>query len=182
VTQIRTAFRAEYDVEEAPALAVGESVFDFSAPGLAALAPAVEIQVTTRAGSQWRGRFFGGSVGTSVVLNGPAPKMVLVVASGVGYFVPVESPSEFRMIPFEPIHSVLVSEVLRTVCLVGFTGLVAIGGDGAVAWEARDLVSDGFTDAIVTGPTLVVKGYAAPESRTVATTLDLATGEVLERG
>ena len=181
MTEVLRAFRAEYDVETSFGWSAGEPGFDFSAPGLAALAPAVEIQVKTRAGSQWHGRFFGDSIGTSMVIDGPASGIVLVVASGVGYLVPVESPLEYRTIPFEPIRSVLVSGTLQMVCLVGFTGLVGLGGDGVVAWEARDLVSDGFTDALVAGSTLVVSGYVASEARIVSMTLQLASGDVIER-
>lgn len=181
MTEILTAFRAEYEIEAEASSSANVTAFDFSAPGLAGLAPAVEIRVTTSAGSEWHGRFFGGSVGMSVVLNGPASGTLLVIASGIGYLVPAEAPLEYRTIPFEPIRSVLVSATLQIVCLVGFTGLIAIDRHGAVAWETRDLVSDGFTDALVAGSTLVVRGYVAPEARTVATTLDLVSGDVIDR-
>lgn len=62
-----------------------------------------------------------------------------------------------------------------------FTGVVALGKGGTVRGEATNLVSDGFTDSQLMASMLTVKGYVAPEGRDVETTLDLATGLVLER-
>jgi len=181
MTEFRLEFAAAYDVRDAPSQPMGESVFDFAAPNVATLAPAVEVAVTLHSGTEWFGRFFGDWGGLNVVVNGPAPDELFVVAGGVGYLVPVESPTTFRAIDFEFIRHVGVSSGLRSVFLVGETAVIALDKNGIIAWEARDLVSDGFTSVTLTAGSLVVRGFLAPEDRAVSVTLNLASGEVVTR-
>jgi hypothetical protein len=175
------AFAANYQVADDPSQPIGEHSYDFVTTGVSELSPAVEITVTPAAGAMWHGRFFGNYGGPNVVVNGPSPDVLVVAAAGVAYVVPVRSPSDYHVLHTWPVRSVQCAPLLGVVLLVDFTDVVALGEGGAVRWEARDLVSDGFTDILLEGSTLALKGYVAPEGRDVETTLDLATGAVLYR-
>lgn len=181
MTEFVNVFAASYQVEDDPSRPVGERTHDFVAPGVSELSPAVEIAVTPATGGTWHGRFFGNHHGPNVVVNGPSPDVLVVVAAGVAYVVPVGSPSDCHVLPNWPVRSIHYAPHLGLVLLADFTGVAALGEGGAVRWEAKDLVSDGFTDVRLAQSTLVVGGYVAPEARDVETTLDLATGEVLDR-
>lgn len=181
MTEFIKDFAANYEVEDDPSQPLGERSFDFVAEGVSALAPSVEISVTPASGIPWHGRFFGDDVGLNVVANGPSPEVLVVVAAGVAYVVPVDSPSDYHPLAIWPVRSILCVPMLGLVLFLGFTGVVALGEGGTVRWEAMNLVSDGFTDSRLMASMLTVKGYVAPEGRDVETTLDLATGLVLER-
>lgn len=181
LTNYVTAFSASYQVEDDPSLPVGERDYDFASTGVSQLSPAVEITVTPAAGSVWHGRFFGNYQGPNVVVNGPGPDVLTVVAAGVAYVVPVGSPSDYHVLPTWPVRSVHCAPLLGLVLLVDFTDVVALGEGGVVRWDVKNIVSDGFTEVLLVASTLVVRGYVAPEGRDVETTLDLATGAVLDR-
>lgn len=181
MTEFVKEFAANYQVEDDPSQPVGERSFDFVATGVSELSPVVEVLVTPASGGTWHGRFFGNYEGPNVVVNGPSPDVLVVVAAGVAYVVPVDSPSDYRALPTWPVRSIHCAPLLGLVLLVDFTGVTALGEGGAVRWEAKDLVSDGFTSVRLAASTLVLGGYVAPEGRDVETTLDLATGAVLDR-
>ncbi len=181
MTEFVSVFAANYQVEDDPSLPVGERSYDFVAAGVSELSPVVEITVTPVAGSSWHGRFFGNYEGPNVVVSGPSPDVLVVVAAGVGYVVPVGSPSEYHALPMWPVRSIHCAPLLDLVLLADFTDVAALGEGGAVRWEVKDLVSDGFTDILLGASTVAVKGYVAPEGRDVETTIDLATGAVLDR-
>ncbi|MCL3862096.1 hypothetical protein [Actinotalea sp. K2] len=181
MTEFVNLFAASYQVDDDPSRPVGERTFDFVTTGVAELAPAVEITITPATGDTWHGRFFGNYDGPNVVVNGPSPDVLVVVAAGVAYVVPVGSPPDYRALPAWPVRSVHCALPVGLVLLVDFTGVTALGEGGVVRWEAKDVVSDGFTDVLVTPSTVVVGGYVAPEARDVETTLDLATGAVVDR-
>jgi hypothetical protein len=180
MTEFVEVFAADYLVEEDLSRPAGKRSYDFLATGVAGLSPAVEILVTPDVGDMWHGRFFGNYEGPNVVVNGPCPDVLVVVAAGVVYVVPVGSPSDYHTLPIWPVRSIRCAPQLGLVLLVNFTDVTALGEGGAVQWEAKDLVSDGFTKVLLAATTLVVTGYVAVEGREIETTLDLASGAVLD--
>ena len=181
LVELLNVFAADYQFVEDPSLPTGKHSYDFVAKNAPQLSPAVEITVTPNEGVAWHGRFFGNYDGPSFVVNGPSARALVTVASGVAYVVPVDSPSDFRVVPIWPVRCVRCDPSLGLVMLVSFTDVVALGEAGEPVWEQKNLASEGFTVVRLEGSTLVVSGFVAEKDREVKTTLDLASGEVLTK-
>jgi hypothetical protein len=152
----------------------------FEAEGVSRLAPAFEIDLET-ADRAWSGACFGGRDGLNLLINSPNPEVLVAVAGGVAYSVPVRSPEDYEVVPLRPVREAAYAPDLGVVVLVGWTSLVGIGASGKQHWTAERLCSDGFDEVRVTSTTVVVRGFDAPSDREVETTLDLRTGERVSR-
>lgn len=65
--------------------------------------------------------------------------------------------------------------------MIAYTSVLALGVDLRDAWYARNLVSDGFTSYEVRSGLLVLRGFDAPSDTDVEISVDLATGQLLDR-
>ena len=179
--ELLNVFTADYSVIPDASLPVDAYSRDFVAPGVAMLSPAVEISVKCATGEAWHGRFFGDFGDAGIVVNGPGPGVLIVVAAGVAYVVQVNSPSTYRTASVWPIRSVRYSVTHKVVVLASFTDVEAIGDSGEIIWAVRGLVSDGFSDVRLEEHSLIVVGYDAPQGSDVEATLDLDSGTVIAR-
>lgn len=153
--------------------------YRFVASGVSELAPSASLEVTAD-GASWVGDFFGEWEGLSVVVAGLGGGTLVVVASGVGYIVPIHRPEEYEVIWPRPIREVLLAEGTRIAVLVGYTNLAAVDARGE-RWRSGRLVSDGFTTARIEAGDVVVRGFHAPSHSDVEVSLRMSSGEVTSR-
>jgi len=176
-------FPANYVVTlESATAAPSTPSFGFRANGNLTTAPAIEILVTPVGdGRAWHGAFFGQRDGLSVLAHTPDPDQLLVVAGGVPYWVPVDAPDSYIVLPVRPVRSVHCSLARGLIILAGYSNLLAVDRDGRVVWRSADLASDGFTEVRLASTVVVTRGFFAPEDREVETTIDLGRGAILGR-
>lgn len=167
---------AEHDPAQTSAI-----TFDFKAPEASALAPRYEIDVNVEGSDPWVGSVYGGLQGMDGVVALPNPMEFACIAGGVGYRIPADSPSEYNLIPIQAIRDVVCSVEAQKVIFIGWTGVLALGFEASDQWEAKGLVSDGFTSFQATSENLVLRGFFAPTNSDIEITLDLFTGRELER-
>lgn len=180
MTEYMRAFSARYNVIEGAFMGSDDALLTFAAEGTPRLAPVVEIFVVSEAGSSWHGSFFGSADALSLLVSTADPGILLVIAGGVPYLVPVDQPETFRVLSLRPVREVHCAVAEGIVLLAGYSDLLALGA-GAVRWTVKRLASDGFYEVRVTSSTVVVRGYSAAEGHEVETTVDLASGAVLAR-
>lgn len=154
----------------------------FLTEGVSRLAPALEVTVTTAGGREWSGEFFGGRDSLTKLVHGPAPDLLVAVAGGVGYIVPVNSPADYSVIPLRPVTEVRPVLAIGLLICVGLTALSAIGPDGKLRWISPRLVADGFAEVRIAASSIVARGWDAPAHREVEVTLDTRSGEIVARG
>jgi hypothetical protein len=172
------SFPAKYIVEEADPTSTLADV-TFVTEGVSRLAPVFSIEVTIDGGRRWRGDVFGGRDPLSLIVNGPSQAVLLAVAGGVGYVVPVESPETYAVLQLRPVMDVLTVPDAHLLVCVGLTKLVAVASDGSVNWTSPQVAADGISSVRTTSSTVVVTGWDAPSHRDVETTLDLESGKII---
>jgi hypothetical protein len=156
--------------------------FEFTASGVSLLTPAIDLLVVLDSGRKWRGRFFGGREGLNQLRRSPNPNVLVVVAGGVAYLVPVDAPRNYLVLPIQPVREVFSSPRCSALVIVGFTKLLAVGADGEVMWASPRLVADGFSEVRLGDEVIVVRGREVGSGRDIEITLDLSSGEVLDLG
>lgn len=154
--------------------------FRFWADDLARKAP-VEVLVTTDGRGAWRGDFYGPRDGLDLLATTPNPHQLLAVAGGVPYWIPVDAPEGFMVLPLQPVRSVHCSLDRDLIILAGYSSLLAVDGLGQVVWRSNNLASDGFAEVRLASSVVVTRGFYAPEDREVETTVDLRNGTTLSR-
>jgi hypothetical protein len=166
-----------YDVEEVSA-PYGAADVRFVGDDVTALAPSYGIVVTTLNDLRWQGEVFGGRDTLNRIVSGPDSEHLVLVAGGVGYVVPVDTPEDYAVVPVRPVADVVVVRDSGLVICVGLTKIAAVGAGGTVLWVSPQVTADGIASVRVTSSLIVVTGWDAPLNRQVETTLDLQSGEV----
>src|SRR4051812_17063835 len=124
---ICSEFPAAYSVVE-----VGETAKDhpplreFRSPGDAATEPCIDVFVCASGDRRWLGRFYGRRGDANALAHTPDPDHLLVVAGGIPYWVPAESPEAFKVIAFQPVRGVHCAPGVELLVLEGCTGLVVL--------------------------------------------------------
>ena len=113
--------------------------------------------------------------------HGPAPDLLIAVAGGVGYIVPVSNPAGYSVIPLRPVTDVQRMPAVGLVICVGLTALAAGGPEGNLRWSSPRLVANGFREVRIATSSIVVRGWDAPAHRNVEVTLDPRSGDVIAR-
>lgn len=173
-------FPAAYTVREADAMS-GPPDVSFVAEGVSRSAPVFAIDVVGTKGRRWRGDVFGGRDPLRRLVNGAAPDVLLVIAGGVGYAVPADTPEAYAVLDLRPVTEVLPAVDAKLVICVGLTKVVAIGPDGSLVWTSSRVAADGISGARIGSHVVVVSGWDAPSHREVETTLDLNSGATIAR-
>jgi hypothetical protein len=155
------------------------SHYEFTAVNVGSAAPTLVLTVSPDGRETWRGEFLGGQDSYCGVASTPDPDVVLVVARGVGYLVPVESPDEYVVVPLRPIVDVVVGAQSRAVLCVGLTSIAAIGERGAIAWQSSRLVADGFDEVRIASTLAVARGRSPNSADQIEVTVDLQSGQVI---
>lgn len=180
MTEYDRTFAAAFEVREL-AGEPGAPDVEFSSEGVSHLAPTYALAVKPDGGSEWRGEFFGGRASLNEVVNGPAPDLLIAIAGGVGYVVPVKGPAHYSVAPVRPVTQVVAVPDAHVVICVGLTKLSAIGADGRVAWTSARLVADGFFEVRVSASGLVLRGRDPAAAQDVEMTIDPVTGTVVAK-
>jgi len=174
------SFPAAYSVREADVTS-GPPDVSFSTDGVSKLAPAFSIDVVCATARRWRGDVFGGTDPLRLLVNGAAPDVLLVVAGGVGYAIPVEEPEAYNVVELRPLTEVLPALNAGLIICVGLTKLLALGPDGSEAWRSPRLGADGLSGVRIGSDFVVATGWDAPSQREIETTLDLKSGEPIAK-
>lgn len=174
-------FQPNYTLTEHDPAAVCSLAYDLMSPGASELAPAYEIEVQAERSNPWCASVFGGLNGLSRAVTVANPDALLCVAGGISYFVPVDRPRDYAVLPIRAVRDTLCDATTRRVVMIAYTSVLALGVAIGDSWHVRDLVSDGFSSYHATSGHLVVRGFDAPSDADVEITLDLTTGEVLDR-
>lgn len=172
--RIDLTFAASYGIELLGY--TDEGALAFVTEGVARGAPAVALSVAPAGGDRWQGEFFGRPNAPSYVASTPDPRVVLVVAGGVGYLADVDEPARYDVVTADPIRDVVPAPEAGVLLCVGLTTLTALGPGRAVAWTSPRLVADGFSEVRVGSGVVVVRGRAPMAGSDVELVLDLRSG------
>jgi hypothetical protein len=174
---------ADYWVGEPVPWFPKEQVHDFVAGELYSDEPLdsfdLQVSVILEDGSSWKGRFVGDGYSTrNALIHGPSPEILAVVAGGSAFVINVLSPGDYQVVRLCDIRHYRCVPSHDIMLFADDFSVVAIGGRGAVAWVAEEVVGDGFTKFAVEGDTLRVAGYKSGKEVTIA--FDLAFGAILK--
>lgn len=135
------------------------------------------VRVALDSGEEWVGFFESGGLGRSAGVFGVAsPRHLLAVNGGDGYWVDVESPQHYALIPMSPIVEVRRAPGTGIVLLVSYSELAAIDRDGLV-WTSERLCLDDLRILEVDTTTVRLGGsFMEGEGEF---TVDVRTGEPL---
>lgn len=102
---------------------------------------------------RWVGYFEAGMGGPTRVVASPDPHTLCALCSGAAYLIPVEEPSEMRVLPSLPAREIAAVPEIPLIVLADWTHMVAVGQTGQ-EWRSQRLCLDGLhilearTDAI----------------------------------
>lgn len=160
-----------------PELTGLESLFEYSgrSPGVAR--SHLIVQVTSYGAATFYGRFAGGD-GTlscaNLIGNGSS---LLVIASGVVYFISLERPSHFECLTYGPIREYLQAEDCDASYFATDVTIAKYKG-WSRAWLSTRLSFDGIRGMGLYGSELIAEGWHAPSQDWRPIRLDAATGQV----
>ncbi|WP_097459092.1 hypothetical protein [Mangrovitalea sediminis] len=101
------------------------------------------LSITDNEGACWVGRFEPGVEGITGLFATPNEKVICVVVKGQGYWVPINAPMQYEVIPSSPIKEVLSIPESNVVVFVDFVRLTAYGRAG-LTWQTPDVSWDGI--------------------------------------
>lgn len=137
-------FEPNYTVTEHDPAGVCSERYDLTGSGASDLAPAYEIEVQTVGSRPWCASVFGGLTDLSRAVTVANPDALVCIADGICYFVPVDRPVDYTVLPISAVRDTLCDDTTQRVVMIAYTGVLALGVDLRDAWYARNLVSDGF--------------------------------------
>lgn len=138
---------------------------------------ALLVEVHPTDGTPWVGSFAGDAEGVSGVFCTPNEGVVCVIAVGAGYWVPVNQPKRFAVVPIRPIKRVMTNASREMMIFVSYDSISAFGRSGFL-WVARDLSWDGVSVTNFDSEAISGTGWDAPHGRDVQFRIDVKTGEV----
>ena len=109
------------------------------------------------------------------VFGCPNPEAICVVAGGYAYLAKAATPENVELLAMKPVVSVVSAEEQGLLLFVGFTTVLAWGGDGRV-WETERLSWDGVRVSGVEGEVLKGFGWDLMKDVEVEFEVDLSTG------
>lgn len=174
-------FVGHFEAREQCVAPPGLARYDFLVRGATSSAPKFELMVVPDDAPPWHGAFFGGSDGVTRIANAPDPELLLAVAGGVAYAIPVRAPASYMVLPIRPVRDLVCAPGASLVILVGDTRLLAIGPKGDEQWRHEEPTFDGFTEVRLAASVLVVRGYDWVQGGEVEVSIDVRNGEVLAR-
>lgn len=110
----------------------------------------------------------------------PNPDELCAAAGGYAYIVDVSDPQRFTHLAFRPVLEVRALPEQAMLLFSGHQALVAWGPRGR-AWESPRLSSEGLRLESINGNELLGFGWDLLTDRDVPFTLDLRTGERIEK-
>lgn len=110
----------------------------------------------------------------------PSPNEICALAGGYAYIVDTLEPSHFAHLGFRPVLEARSLLDQRLLLFAGHHALLAWGSDGQL-WESPRLSSEGLRLDAVTGNELHGSGWDLLSDREVPFTLDLRTGQRIEK-
>lgn len=172
-------FESNYVLEIADATS-GPSGIDFVAQGVARTAPAFTTRVTA-SGATWQGDFFGDDEReVNCLVSSRDPQVLLAVARGVGYAVPVLAPTAYSLVSLRPIKDVLICPEAGIIVFVGLTAIAGFADGTQAAWTTARLASSGFEEVRIALGGVVARYWDAPSQSMLIATLDCHTGTVID--
>lgn len=168
-------------ISEDPFGGDGAPMYTFRDPHSPSCEIVTRLRVEFAHDNAWFGEFSGMSHESSVQICSLGKSSLIVVAGCIPYLIPLENPVDYAVAPVLPARVSEYSDSMGLAILGNFTDLIAIDSNGRLAWEARNLVTDGFEEVRLATSVIVIRGFYAPEGREVEWTLDLSTGTVISK-
>lgn len=126
--------------------------------------------------NSWVGRFEPGVDGLTGVYATPCESVLCVVVCGQGYWIPVDSPEDYKVIPSVPIKKVIAVPKAEIMIFVDFVRLTAYNRSG-LAWQTPSLSWDGLKINKVTQDLIEGQGWDAPNNCDVKFAVKVSDGE-----
>jgi hypothetical protein len=139
----------------------------------------VLVRITPFSRDAWVGVFaFGhyGKTGKSGIFTFPEPSVVCVVASGDGYLVTADDPTNWQQIAVYPICEVIPAPSKNLIIFASHTHMPAFGSAG-VAWRSKRLAWSDMRITQVTPTHIEGETWDIRSEENIAFAVDIATGE-----
>lgn len=133
------------------------------------------LKVKPSQGASWIGSFEPGVEGVSGLYATPSESSLCVVVKGQGYWIPVNSPADYEIIPSFPIKRVVAVPKAQIMLFVDYVRLVAYGANGLI-WKTGGLSWDGLKLKEVTESTVKGVGWDAPNNQEVEFSVTVSNG------
>lgn len=133
------------------------------------------LRVRRSPGDSWVGSFQPGVEGISGLFATPSESILCVVVKGQGYWVPVDSPREYEIIPSFPIKHVIPIPNTKMMVFVDHVKLVAYGTKGYL-WQTDNLSWDGLKITEVSSNRICGLAWDAPKNQEVEFCVTVANG------
>ena len=133
------------------------------------------LKVKSNDGFTWIGKFKPGLEGISGIYATPSESILCVVMRGQGYWVPVDSPQDYEIIPSIPIKKVIAVPKAEIMVFVDFVRLTAFDRNGLI-WQTPSLSYDGLTINRVTSNLLEGTAWDAPNNQEIKFTVNILDG------
>ena len=136
------------------------------------------VRVRMADGHEWYGHFQNGPSRVSVdgLVATPDENYICVIAKGCAFIVNIGRPSEYEILPANPVKEIYSFEadgVLLLCSDVAVAGLMA----GGQYWLSEQLASDGIRDVTMQNGQIVGQAWSAPDDDWVMFSLNPATGQ-----
>jgi hypothetical protein len=176
--EIRTSFRANYEVEDPFELPnSGQGVLYFP-PVSSNRGRTYSTRLRFAYVSQppWYGVFATEfDEGVSFVSTMPDPDWTCVAAAGTGYILNVSDPQQWDGVPVGPVRQLVTAEDQEILLLSCFTRVVSYGKEGQ-KWITSPLCSDALRVVEIKGGIIACTGWDAPTDNEVFFNLDIRSG------
>jgi len=133
------------------------------------------LKVKSADAVNWIGTFEPGVEGISGLYATPCESTLCVIVKGQGYWVPINTPEEYGLIPSFPIKKVVAVPKGEMMIFVDYSKLVAYGRNGFV-WQTPSLSWDGLEVDNVTLTELTGLAWDAPTHQKVEFKVNLLDG------
>ncbi len=124
------------------------------------------LRVTNHDGARWVGHFEPGLEGISGLYATPSESVLCVVVRGQGFWVPVESPEDYQIIPSVPVKSIVAIPDAKIMVFADFVRLTAYDRNGLM-WQTPSLSWDGLTITKVVSNRVEGVAWDAPNNQEV---------------
>src|ERR1700722_16934502 len=114
-------FKPNYSIIEHDPASACTPWYNFKGPGTSDLAPIYELEVETSMPATWCASVYGGTTGLSRALTTANPDVLVCVAGGVAYYIAVDRPEEYSVLPIRAVRDSLCDEPTQRVLLIAWT-------------------------------------------------------------
>ena len=177
--EIRTPFRANYEIENPPELPSSGAQVLYFPPAQAGEGRIYEARLAFMHPGQlpWFGVFATQfNEGLTLASTMPNPEWCCIASLGSGYVLNVARPQEWYPVPISPtLHFTVVSE-RQLLLLNSFDRIIAYGEEGQ-RWKTKSLCSDQLKVVAVNSHIVECTGWDAATGDEILLRVDLVSGK-----